>query len=106
MLMLNGWVSRLLFLSTVGFIKAHLERIKKHDRPTSDTLRDKFAEAQTTPLCIHCGESITDPAINFDAPSDLWQCADCHHIEWGSWPFGSLLSMPEAYLATVNPDKK
>lgn len=46
------------------------------------------------PVCMHCGEPITEPAINFDAPSDIWQCADCHHIEWGSWPFGECLSMP------------
>ncbi len=46
------------------------------------------------PVCMHCGEPITEPAINFDAPSDIWQCADCHYIEWGSWPFGECLSMP------------
>lgn len=55
------------------------------------------------PVCQTCGEPITEPSLHIE--NSWWQCPDCHHIEFGSWPFGEDLSLPDDHLKTPQPNE-
>jgi ribosomal protein L37AE/L43A len=39
--------------------------------------------------CFQCQEPITDRNPGIMLCDGIWQCDDCHHIEWGVWPWHS-----------------
>jgi NAD-dependent SIR2 family protein deacetylase len=49
-----------------------------------------------TPRCMHCGEEISETNLGIEfterqGPIGIWQCADCHEIEWGTRPHLDIL---------------
>jgi hypothetical protein len=45
---------------------------------------------------MDCREPITkdNPGVQLSFSHDLWQCNDCHCIEWGVYMWPSLLNWP------------
>ncbi len=49
------------------------------------------------PNCMNCGEPISEENLGIEftnrhGSTGVWQCADCHQIEWGTRPSLGILA--------------